>query len=385
MAGIYFHIPFCRKKCRYCNFYSVASKQQRERFVEALLKEVELSSSYLGGETIETVYFGGGTPSQLEPSTINMVFDALAGCHSLSPESEITLEANPDDVTPAWLDELGKTPVNRLSLGVQSFFDDDLAFLGRAHDAAQAMRAVNLIREAGYHNLGIDLIYGIPNLTDRKWLENLDRFLSFGLPHLSAYALTVEAGTPLARKMAKGDMAGPGEEETAVQFEMMMQFMEQAGYIHYEISNFAREGYFSRHNTSYWKGIKYLGLGPSAHSYDGISRQWNLPDVSIYIRSVMAGNVPFEKEILSLPDLYNEYVMTSLRTLWGIDLGHVESRFGKSFASHLENHARKYLQQQYLSLAGNRLTLTFCGKLFADRVAMDLFADDDLSAACPPA
>jgi oxygen-independent coproporphyrinogen-3 oxidase len=354
-------------------------------FARALLQEIRLRTAYLGGESIETVYFGGGTPSQLDPSITSMVLDALARDLSISPEPEITLEANPEDVTPAWLHELVKTPVNRLSLGVQSFFDDDLAFLGRTHDAAQAMHAINLIREAGYHNLGIDLIYGIPTLTQGKWLDNLDRFLSFGLPHLSAYALTIEEGTLLARQVKQNVVAGPAEEETAVQFEALVEVMQEAGYVHYEISNFAREGLLSKHNTSYWKGIKYFGLGPSAHSYDGISRQWNLPDVSLYIRSVMAGTVPFEKEILTPQELYNEYIMTSLRTMWGIDLGHVESRFGKRFLSHLENCAWKYLQQQYLSQAGKLLTLTSRGKLFADRVAMNLFADDDLSDAKPPA
>ena len=268
MAGIYIHIPYCRQKCHYCNFFSVAGMPHKDEFLRSLLDEISLQKDYLEGERIETIYLGGGTPSLLTALELNSIFDHLYKFHDISPNAEITLEANPDDLDKEKLAELRKTPVNRLSIGIQSFFDDDLQYLNRVHNAEQARKAIDMTREAGYENLTIDLIYGIPTLDDKKWFRNLDEFFSLKIPHLSAYALTVEEKTALFHLIQKKKAAPVDEKQSAEQFRILMEKTREHGYIHYEISNFALEGYYSRHNSMYWLGGHYLGLGPSAHSFN---------------------------------------------------------------------------------------------------------------------
>jgi len=538
MAGIYIHIPFCRQKCNYCNFFSLATTRFRDEFFRALLKEIELTRDYLGDEPVETIYFGGGTPSLFPEDQVGKILDAigdvhltpelqlppnpLKGAYSASredltpnpspqgegsirhpasgirhPAIEITLELNPEDVTPEYLEELAAAGINRYSLGVQSFFDEDLEYLSRSHDAKQAERAVEMIRDTRYGmrdeggrrrdegreekfvirkseivNLSIDLIFGIPTLSNEHWKENLQRVIDLGIPHLSAYALTVEPKTALAWQIEKGaghrakgeghraqgtghraqgtghraQSAGhskqssgikasrlPGfrlpvsDDQSAEQFKILMDTMEQAGYIQYEISNFCLPGYESRHNSNYWKGVPYLGLGPSAHSYNGTSRSWNISNLTSYIRDLCptpgppntrgglspegeagnhtlshhvvvanemkqrhpgTGDLLYEEEQLTPTQQYNEYVMTSLRTIQGVDLREIGRRFGKEFEEYFrrqasakasackhssDNQAPGDLVSVNLQEHDGIYTLTRKGKFLADGIAADLF------------
>ena len=318
MAGIYIHIPFCRRKCHYCNFFSLASEKLKVPFIAALKKEIELTRAYLGGEPVNTIYFGGGTPSVYEPAVLQEILELLISSPSPVKEGneqrEITLELNPEDVTESYVDALKKTWFNRFSLGIQSFFDEDLVSLNRSHSAEQAKKAVALLLQAGYDNISIDLIYGIPTSTPERWMKNLETAFSLGVPHISAYALTVEAKTPLAWMIGKQKMPPVSDEMQVDQFKTLMIETLQNGYLQYEISNFCKPGRHAVHNTSYWNGIPYLGLGPSAHSYDGTSRRWNISNLSKYIEGVENGERLFEEETLTAEQKYNEYVMTSLRT-----------------------------------------------------------------------
>jgi len=373
MAGIYIHIPFCKKKCNYCNFYSVASSRHLEDFEIALLKEIELRKNYLDGEQIETIYFGGGTPSLLSYDALMKIFEKFQQTFIISPNAEITLEANPDNLDVKKLKELRSSPVNRFSIGIQSFFDDDLIYLNRIHNAAQAESSVKRSQDAGFEKISIDLIYGIPTLTDEKWKENLE--ISFGLDvtHISAYALTVEPRTALDTLIRKGKAAPADEEKSIRQYEILMKEMKEHNFIHYEISNFCKEGFISKHNSNYWKGLKYLGLGPSAHSYNLDSRQWNAADLLAYLKDIMAGNISGEKEILSETDKFNEYIMTSLRTMWGCDLDYLEKTFGNELRNQVLRKAEKYLEKEEMINKEDTLLLTDKGKLFADGIASDLF------------
>ncbi|MBK9291732.1 MAG: radical SAM family heme chaperone HemW [Bacteroidetes bacterium] len=376
MAGIYIHIPYCKQKCHYCNFFSLATVKHRESFVDALIAEAEARQNYLGGEMVKTIYFGGGTPSLLPVSAITKILDRLGQLYEIDPNAEITLEANPDDMQAAYLSALASTPVNRLSIGIQSFRDDDLKYLHRVHSGNGAIRAVESAREAGFDNLTIDLIYGIPTLDDRAWHQNIDRFLELGLKHLSAYALTVEPRTALDHLIARRKLSPVDEQQTATQFEILMQRMSDAGFVHYEISNFALPGHYSRHNSLYWLGGHYLGLGPSAHSFNGFSRQWNVANLGQYMAGSATESVVLEKEVLNDAQRYNEYVMTSLRTSWGTDLEHIEAVFGKQMAGYCEKAASRYLSDGRLERRGNRLFLSTKGKLFADGIASGLFAEE---------
>ncbi len=373
MAGIYIHIPFCRQKCHYCNFFSVASKRNRDEFVAALLKEIEIRKDYLAGETVNTVYFGGGTPSILSISHISLIVDHLSLHFDIDHLAEITLEANPDDLNADYLRELKNTPVNRLSIGIQSFFDDDLQYLNRVHNSEQARRAVDYARSAGYDNLTIDLIYGIPGLTDEKWAKNLETFFSLDIPHLSAYALTVEQKTPLAKLIEKGKYAPVDENLSVGHFKMLLERTKAHDFIHYEISNFAKEGFYSKHNSLYWLGGHYLGLGPSAHSFNGTSRQWNVSNISQYIKLDDFQTSVEEKEILTIKQRYNEYVMTSLRTVWGCDTAHIRNVFGEKFEDHFLRNALPFVEKKHLYHEGPKYFLTDEGKLFADGIAAGLF------------
>lgn len=373
MAGIYIHFPFCKSKCYYCNFYSVASSKHLGEYITALLKEIGLQKKYIGDEDVETIYFGGGTPSLMHYNSLMQIFDQLQLTFEISKNAEITIEANPDDVDIIKLRDLRKTPVNRISIGIQSFFDEDLKYLNRKHSSLQAEASVKRSQDAGYENISVDLIYGIPSLTDDKWKKNLERSFSLAAPHVSAYGLTVETKTALETLIRKGKAKPADDGQTAGQFRILMEQMRSNNFIHYEISNFCKEGNISRHNSNYWKGIKYLGLGASAHSFNIISRQWNSPDIINYLANIAEGEIPFEKEILSETDKLNEYVMTSLRTMWGCDLSYVENNFGTETKKRIENRAKKYQEKELMIINKNTLHLTDEGILFADGISSDFF------------
>ena len=374
MAGLYIHIPFCRQKCHYCNFYTVVSKKYRDSFIPVLLKELEQRKDYLGGQTINTIYFGGGTPSLLETDEIVQITVRINELFSVSKEAEITLEANPDDLNEEKIKALkNETPVNRLSIGVQSFHDDDLAYLNRVHNSSQAREAIEKSLKYGFENITIDLIYGIPTLTNQKWKDNLDTFFDFGLPHLSSYALTVEHKTVLDTLITKHKTAPVDEEQTVGHFDILLNETENHGFIHYEISNFACEGYYSKHNSIYWLGGHYLGIGPSAHSFNGVSRQWNVANMKQYMEFEQTGTTVLEKEILTKDQQYNEYVMTSLRTSWGCDTEHIENVFGVSYTNLFLRHVNPFVEEGKVQRKGNIYTLTNAGKLYADGIAAALF------------
>ena len=373
MAGIYIHIPYCKQKCHYCNFYSFASKQYRNEFVDALLREIVLRKEYPGKQEIGTIYFGGGTPSMLSAEEVNQIIRTITNNFIVSPNVEITLEANPDDMNKETLSALRDTPVNRLSMGIQSFFDDDLVYLNRVHNGKHAIRSIELALKYGFTNLTIDLIYGIPTLTEKKWLSNLERFFSFNLPHLSSYSLTVEPGTALNKLIRKGKMQNVNEQQSISHFRTLIEKTREKGFIHYEISNFAKEGFYSKHNSIYWVGGRYLGLGPSAHSFNGHSRQWNVSNMKRYIESDTIEKIVEEKENLSEDQQFNEYIMTSLRTSWGCDLVHIKNVFGKTKKLYFERSIQPFIEAGKVRNEGSVYILTDHGKLFVDGIAADLF------------
>jgi len=372
MAGIYLHIPFCRQACHYCNFHFSTSLKQKNEFVDALLKEIGLQKNYLPPETVNTIYFGGGTPSLLTQEELSAILQALHQQFQVAANAEVTLEANPDDITEQKLVEWKQAGVNRLSIGVQSFFEEDLRWMNRAHSAQQAIDNLQLARKH-FDNITIDLIYGGPTLPDDKWLHNVQQAIATGIPHISCYALTVEPGTALASLINKHKMAEVNTEDQARQFLLLMDWLQQAGYEHYEISNFALPGMRSRHNSSYWQGASYLGLGPSAHSFNGHSRQWNIANNALYIKSLKENKVPFEIENLTDTQRLNEYIMTSLRTIEGLDTGWVVSRFGEREANQLQRDAQPFIDSGKMRFYNNHLQLTKEGKLFADGIAAALF------------
>ena len=373
MAGIYIHIPFCKQACHYCNFHFSTNLSSQNDFIAALLKETELRLPYLNAETVETVYFGGGTPSLLPDTAIAEILNTIFRVFSISTDPEITLEANPDDMQPDRLKTWRKAGINRLSIGVQSFFNEDLSWMNRAHDALQAIRAVEEAKKAGFDNYSLDLIYGLPALTDENWRKNIQKAIALEPAHLSCYALTVEPKTALYQMIRLKKIQDPEPEKQSSQFLTGIQMLEAAGYEHYEISSFAKPGKRSRHNSAYWQSKKYLGLGPAAHSFDGYSRQWNISNNALYIKSLMAGNLCFESEILAPKDVLNEYIMTSLRTREGLDLQYVSFHFGEEKGSLLERQASAYIQSNQMERNENRLVLTMNGKLFADGIAAALF------------
>lgn len=376
MAGLYIHIPFCKQRCHYCNFFSVVSTGKMEPFLEALHKEIALRKDFLSGEPLTTLYLGGGTPSLLGAEKINQLFLWIGQYHEITEGAEITLEANPDDLDKARLRQLADTPVNRLSIGIQSFHDADLHYLNRVHDSHRARKSIEEALGAGFTNLTIDLIYGIPTLSEKAWKENLSVFFSYDLPHLSAYALTVEDRTALAVKIRKGLMAPVDEEKSARHFEILAAETRKRGYIHYEISNFSKPGHYSKHNSLYWSGGNYLGLGPSAHSYNGRIRRWNASNITKYLLLEDYETLESEEEILTLEQRYNEYVMTSLRTIWGCDTAHIMNAFGNDYATAFGSSAEKFIASGLMAKEGSRYFLTDKGKLYADGIASDLFSDE---------
>jgi oxygen-independent coproporphyrinogen III oxidase len=380
MAGIYIHIPFCRQACHYCNFHFSVSQRHKEGFLACLLKEIELRRDFFGKPEkpsekfkLDSIYLGGGTPSILSIRELNSIFERLAAYFDFDQYAEITLEANPDDLTYEKLEALRKTPINRLSIGIQSFYAADLKYMNRVHNPGQAVQAIEDALKLGFENMTIDLIYGTPAMNDSQWMENLQRTIDFGIQHISAYALTVEPKTALDVFIRRGQARPVEEEQSARQFEIMVEVLARNGYQHYEISNFALPGKFSRHNLSYWTGKHYLGLGPSAHSFRGSERSWNPPNTTKYIQSIEKGLLPLEKEQLTPAQQYDEYLMTSLRTMWGCDLNKVKERWGEKKREELEKQTVRYVEQGLMFEADHHLILTEKGKLVADRIASDLF------------
>jgi oxygen-independent coproporphyrinogen-3 oxidase len=378
MAGIYLHIPFCKQACHYCNFHFSTSLQLKNDFLDALLKEIQLQKEYLGTEMAETIYFGGGTPSLLQPGELKKILDTINQNFTISNEAEITLEANPDDIDmdTARLAGWRKAGINRLSIGIQSFREEDLRWMNRAHSAVQATESIRRSQDAGFDNLTIDLIYGTPGLSDEAWQQNVEQAVSLNIAHLSCYALTVEEGTALASFIKKNKTTPVNPDDQARQFTLLINWLENAGYEHYEISNFALPEKRSRHNSSYWQGKHYLGLGPSAHSFNGHSRQWNITNNALYIQSLRNNTVSFEKEELTATQQLNEYIMTRLRTMEGISMEEVTGRFGRSASVRLEIASRKFISNKTMWIQNDHLRLTKEGKLFADGIAAELFNDD---------
>ena len=373
MAGIYIHIPFCRQACHYCDFHFSVSLSSMKELVEAIKKEIALRKNYLQGEDVETVYLGGGTPSILPHAALMDIFSELAKYFTISKDAEITLEANPDDLSFKKIQELVSTPVNRLSVGIQSFFDIDLKFLNRIHTAADAERCVHQLQEMGFTNITIDLIYGIQTLSNEQWNKNIEKAFQLNVNHISSYSLTVEPKTVFASMIQKRSIPNIDDVKSAEQFEMLMDSMLANEFLHYEISNFCKEGFYSKHNSSYWLGKSYLGLGPSAHSYNGVARQWNVKSNSKYILSLKENLLPFENEILTEHQKYNEYILTSLRTIWGVDEKKIESDFSKDVYERYLKSVIEKINEGYVEKEAGKLTLTRKGKLYADKISSDLF------------
>jgi oxygen-independent coproporphyrinogen-3 oxidase len=372
MAGIYIHIPFCKKACHYCNFHFSVSIQQKDEMIKSICREAELRQEYVT-ERIDTIYFGGGTPSLLTAMELRLLLEKLKELFLIDENAEVTLEANPDDLNSSKPAEWKSIGINRLSIGVQSFFDQDLQWMNRAHTAEQALRNIQVAQEIGLHNITIDLIYGTPTLTDEQWKQNIKTALSLNIPHLSCYALTVEPKTALQKMIEQHKTEDIDADKQGRQFELLMEWMEAAGYEHYEISNFAQPGKRSKHNSSYWEGKHYLGLGPSAHSFNGFSRQWNISNNALYINQIKQNMVPYEIEQLTSTQQLNEYIMTSLRTSEGISLFSLIDKWGEVSAEKIAAASEKYRSQGMIFKESDHLILTRKGKLFADAIAADLF------------
>jgi len=372
MAGIYFHIPFCRKACTYCDFH-FSTTDAREPLLDAMEIELLLRAPEIGAAPVSTIYFGGGTPSLLEPARIASFIQQARDLFRLQSDAEITLEANPDDITAERLEHWKAMGITRLSLGTQSFREDRLQWMGRAHNAEQALKSIALISKAGFASWTIDLIYGLPGMTLAEWDEQLTIALDHGMPHLSAYCLTVEEKTALAHQVKQAMVTMPGDADQSAQFDRLMERMEAQGLEHYEISNFGRRGHHSRHNTSYWEGVPYLGIGPSAHSFDGSKRRWNVANNARYTKGVEAGETYWEGEVLTPSQRTNELLLTGLRTSRGVEL----ARLPVDAASLQLKVVEQWASSGHLELREGRLVLTKAGRHFADRIASDLFVTDN--------
>jgi len=384
MPGLYLHIPFCKQACHYCDFHFSTSLGLKNQFVDALLAEMALRQNYLPGPAapLETIYFGGGTPSLLTGAELNRIFEAIHAHFPVAPRAEITLEANPDDLSPAKLAELAASPVNRLSIGLQSFHEPHLRLMNRAHSAVESGQAVREAQAAGFENISVDLIYGVPAPSHDIWQQDLARLLELGVPHVSAYALTIEPDTAFGRRLQKGTFVAPPDEFVATQFEMLLAQLRAHGYEQYEISNFCRPGRESRHNSNYWRGVPYLGLGPSAHSFDGRSRQYAVANNPQYVAAVLErGEVPATVEQLSPLDQANEYLLTTLRTSRGCDLAYLRDVLGFNLLAGRTDYLASLTAQGMATLSGEVLRLTDAGKLLADHITLELFADAPAAAA----
>jgi oxygen-independent coproporphyrinogen-3 oxidase len=373
MAGIYIHIPFCKRVCSYCDFYKTTVLSFIPDYLTALEKELEIRKSYLGAESVETIYIGGGTPSLLNDVQLAGIFEKINRNFTLEADCEITLEANPDDLNPGYLRNIIKnTPVNRLSIGVQSFHDADLRFLNRRHNVSQALSCIRDSQSLGFHNLSIDLIYGIPGMTLEKWTQNLERAFFLDIQHLSAYHLTVEKGTSLHKKLGNGDIKTVPEEESLRQFAVLGKMAAEHAFIHYEISNLAREGFFSKHNSNYWNEKKYLGVGPGAHSYDLKSRQWNIPDAKKYIEAIDRNELFFESEELDDMTRYNERLMVTLRTRRGLNAESMLQDFGEEKFQEFLKAVQPHILYGYIFKEGRYFRMTEQGWLVSDRIIADM-------------
>jgi len=372
MAGIYIHIPFCKQACHYCDFHFSTSAKYKDEMVQALIKEITLQKNYLNGQTIQTIYFGGGTPSVLSADEIVRIINTVTEIHTVTADAEITLEANPDDLDRQKINAFRHTPVNRFSIGIQSFFDEDLQWMNRVHHAAEAEASIKRAQDAGFENITVDLIYGYPLLTDVKWKHNLHKVFELGVPHVSAYSMTVEPQTALAAFISKKKQPPMNEGQSANQFNIMLDAMRANGFEQYEISNFCKSGQYSRHNSNYWRGVQYLGIGPSAHSFNGDTRQWNIANNAKYIKSLTESTIPAEIEVLTETNRLNEYIMTSLRTIWGLDLDKLNT-IAPGASTGVLNAAKEYFENGSIAQNGNILTLTAYGKLYADNIAAGLF------------
>lgn len=370
---IYFHIPFCKQACHYCDFHFSTSLKYKAEMLEALSEEVMLRSSYLPDNVVHSIYFGGGTPSILEADDIQRLIDRVAMHFEIAPDAEITLEANPDDLNTQKVAALRHTAINRFSIGIQSFFEEDLRWMNRAHHAQEAEASLKRVQDAGFENITCDLIYGFPLLTDEKWQANIAMLTTNQIPHISSYAMTVEERTALDYMIRKGKTVPLNEEQSATQFEILMEILLEKGYEHYEISNFSLPGMYAKHNTNYWRGQHYLGIGPSAHSFNGHSRSWNIANNMRYIEDIQRGQPPLQSETLSSTDQVNEYVMTSLRTMWGMDLDVIEKRFGLEIRQRIEEEVLSFIHAAEVIRIGNSIRLTTKGKLLADHIASSLF------------
>ena len=375
MAGIYIHIPFCKQACTYCNFHFSTSLKQKSELIHALNKEILLSPAITAvPEQIDTIYFGGGTPSILSADELKSILETLHRQFNINSHAEITLEANPDDISIPALDQWKKLGINRLSLGVQSFFEAELKWMNRAHNATESLQSIDDIQEAGFTNFSVDLIYGSPFLSNDGLKKNLEMIFEKNIPHISCYALTVEPKTALDKMIYQKKSLPVDPEKQAEQFLLLMDLMQQQQYEHYEISNYSKPGMRSKHNSSYWSGEAYYGFGPSAHSFDGKkTRRWNIANNSLYVQSLLKDIIPFEEEILTETQQLNEYIMTSLRTIEGLDMEKISSVFGNNSYEKLKTRSQKYIDSKKITLEAERLVLTREGKLFADGIAADLF------------
>ncbi|MFN3967738.1 radical SAM family heme chaperone HemW [Flavobacterium sp.] len=372
MSGIYIHIPFCKQACHYCDFHFSTSLKKKDEMVLALAKEIALRKDEFKDEVVETIYFGGGTPSILQTSDLRLLIDTVFQNYKVADNPEITVEANPDDLTETRITELANNQINRLSIGIQSFFEDDLKLMNRAHNVAEAKKCLEIATKY-FDNITIDLIYGMPNMSNEKWLQNIETALSYNIPHISSYALTVEPKTALHKFIKQGVIPQLDDELAQEHFNLLVDKLEENGFIHYELSNFGKENYFSKNNSSYWLGKKYIGIGPSAHSYDGEKRGWNVSNNSLYLKSLAENKVPIETETLTKTDRYNEYIMTGLRTIWGVSLDRIETEFGPKYLDYLNQQSAKYIEDHLLFVDDNILRTTKSGKFLGDGIASDLF------------
>lgn len=372
MSSIYIHIPFCKQACNYCDFHFSTSMKKKDELVLGLAKEIEMRKSEFDKEVVESIYFGGGTPSVLRIEDLEFLIAKVFLNFTISENPEITIEANPDDLSEDFLIALSKTKINRLSIGVQSFFEADLKMMNRAHNAEEAKKCL-AVATRYFNNISVDLIYGIPGMSNENWTQNIQTVLDFNIPHLSSYALTVEPKTALKKLIQDKKIDQPSDEVAHEHFKILVEMLEKNGFIHYELSNFGKENFFSKNNSSYWLGTKYIGIGPSAHSYNCNSRSWNVANNTIYLKSIAANILPNEKEILSKTDVYNEYIMTGLRTIWGISLQKIEANFGTEFLDYLLKQSQKFLDDDLLFIENKILKPTAKGKFLCDGIASDLF------------
>ena len=376
MAGIYIHVPFCKKICNYCDFYKSALLMLIPDFLKVLDREFDMRKRYLHDETVETVYLGGGTPSVLSTGQINHITDKIRQNHRISKDCEFTMEANPDDLTPDYLRMLKEgTDINRISIGIQSFNDNDLVLLHRRHNAAQALSSIAEAKRAGFSNISIDLIYGLPGMKIPDWKTNLETAFSLGNQHLSAYHLTLEPGTELARKASRGLLEIPPDQESSEQFMLLGELAREHGFVHYEISNLSKEGLVSRHNTGYWSRKNYLGVGPAAHSYDGMSRQWNVSGIRKYIDALENGGSYFESEFLDQRTRFNEYLMVSLRTMWGVNTATIKDDFGEGSVNYFVENIQRFLNEELVIRNEDNYSLSPAGWLISDFIISRLIRD----------